>query len=40
MLLKYIIGQTYIIGVSEVGQPLVGCRKEMSQLSKRCDGHK
>ena len=30
----------YIIAVSEVGQPLMVCRQEMSQLSKRCDGHK
>ena len=29
-----------IIAVSEVGQPLMVCRQEMSQLSKRCDGHK
>ena len=38
VLLKYMIGQTYIIAVSEVGQlPLMVCRQEMSQL---CDGHK
>ena len=40
MLLKYTIGKTYIIAVSEVGQPLMVCRQEISQLSKRCDGHK
>ena len=28
-----------MIAVSEVGQPLMVCRQEMSQLSKRCDGH-
>ena len=26
-----------MIAVSEVGQPLILCRQEMSQLSKRCD---
>ena len=40
VLLKYMIGKTYIIAVSEVGQPLMVSRQEMSQLSKRCDGHK
>ena len=40
MLLKYTIGKTYIIAVSEVGQPLMVCRQEILQLSKRCDGHK
>ena len=40
VLLKYMIGLTYIIAVSEVGQPLMVCRQEVSQLSKRCDGHK
>ena len=40
VLLKYILGYTYIIAVSEVGQPLMVSRQEMSQLSKRCDGHK
>ena len=29
-----------MIAVSEVGQPLMVSRQEMSQLSKRCDGHK
>ena len=40
VLLKYMIGRTYIIAVTEVGQPLMVCRQEMSQLSKRCDDHK
>ena len=40
MLLKYMIGWTYIIAVSDVEQPLMVSRQEMSQLSKRCDGHK
>ena len=40
VLLKYMIGKTYIIAVSEVEQPLRVCRQEMSQLSKRCDGNK
>ena len=29
-----------MIAVSEVGQALMVCSREMSQLSKRCDGHK
>ena len=29
-----------MMAVSEVGQPLMVCRQKMSQLSKRCDGHK
>ena len=37
VLLKYMIGYTYIIDVSEVGKPLMVCRQEMSQL---CDGQK
>ena len=40
VLLKYMISKTHIIAVSEVGQPLMVCREEMSQLSKSCDGHK
>ena len=40
VLLKYMIGLTYIIAVSEVGQPLMVSRQEMSQLSKRGDSHK
>ena len=31
---------SYRMAVSEVGQPLMVCRQEMSQLSKRSDGHK
>ena len=40
VVLKHIRGYTYIIAVSEVGQPLMVCRQEISQLSKKCDGHK
>ena len=29
-----------MIAVSEVGQPLMVCGQEMSQLSKTCGGHK
>ena len=39
VLLKNMIGKTYKIAVSEVGQPLMVCRQEMSQLSKRCNDH-
>ena len=38
VLLKCMIGWTYIIAINEVGQPLIMCRQEMSQLSERCDG--
>ena len=38
--MTYMIGLTYILAASEVGQPLMVCRQDMSQLSKRCDGHK
>ena len=42
VLLEYMTGLN-ITDVSEVGQPLMGCRnniiRKMSELSERCDGH-
>ena len=33
MLLKYMKGKTYITAVSELGQPLLGCRNHKGDVS-------